>query len=314
MRKLLSLSLAFCVICASAFGANAAIANAAIARGEIAGIAAAGFADALGEVVKSGGVTHSGKTVTDLAQLSNLKARPGDVVSIKLAASMFLKEDGNPLGPVTDAVSYDSLEDAGMSVRQVTSRGEGIAAATLDESKDGAFIKLEFAQGLAYLNQSFSFSVYLGRNGARETATRINIKGRVSTDVFEAYAGKNYEDISGGDGIKAMANIANFEFYLGRGVSVTRNITRGITYYGVASNDLAPTDEALYLKYRDLADIYRLQTVNLKTAGNTVRFDLGETYHIYNTRGEYLGTSDQALPYWTTYYICFERYPSLDVS
>jgi hypothetical protein len=297
------------MICAAAFGASAAV-----AKGEIAGIATAGFADALGEVVKSGGVTHSGKTITDLAQLSNLKARPGDVILIKLAASMFIKEDGKPLGPVTDAVSYDSLEDAGMRVRQVTSRGDGIAAATLESSGDGASVKLEFAQGLAYLNQSFSFSIYLGMNGSRETATRINIKGRVSTDVFEAYAGKNYEDISGGDGIKAMANIANFEFYLGQGVSVTRNITRGITYYGVAANALAPTDEALYLKDRDLADIYRLQTVNLKTAGNTVRFDLGEIFYIYNTRGEYLGTSDNALPYWTTYYICYEMYPSLEVS
>jgi hypothetical protein len=292
----------------SPFGANAAI-----AKGEVAGIDTAGFAAALGEAIKNGGVTHAGKAITDLAQLSSLKARPGDVILIKLSANMFLTAGSKPLGPASDAVAYASLEDAGMRPSQVTSRGEGIAATTLEDSSGGASIKIEFAQGLAYLNQSFSFSVYLGRNGARETATRINIKGRIATDILEVYAGKVYEDVSGGDGIKAMANIGNFEFYLGHGVSITRNITRGITYYGVVSNESMPNDEALYLKYRDLADIYRLQTVNLKAAGNTVRFDFGETFHIYNTRGEYLGTSDQPLPYWTTYYICFERYPSLEV-
>jgi hypothetical protein len=311
MRKLISLLLAVSMIYAAAFGANAAAAK--IAKGDIAGIDSAGFAETLGEIVKSGGVTHSGKTITNLAQLSNLKARPGDVILIKLAASMFIKEDGNPLGPVTDAVNHDSLEDAGMRASQVTVRGEGIVATTLDDAATGAAIKLEFAKSLAYLNQSFSYSVYLGAYGARETATRINVKGRIATDIFEVYAGKDYEDISGGDGIKAMANIGNFEFYLGQGVSVTRNITRGITYYGVASNDFSPADEALYLKYRDLADIYRLQTVNLKTAGNTVRFNLTDTYYMYNSRGEYIGTSDEALPYWTTYYVCFERYPSLEV-
>jgi hypothetical protein len=292
-----------------AFGSRAAV-----VKGEIAEIDTAGFAETLGEVAKNGGVTHNGKIITELAQLSNLKARPGDVILIKLAASMFLKADGKPLGTVTDSIAYGSLEDAGMEAVQVTARGEGISAAMLENTSEGTFLKLEFTKSLAYLNQSFSISVYLSENGARETATRINIKGRIATDVFEVYTGKNYEDISGGDGIKAMANIANFEFYLGQGVSITRNITRGITYYGVASNESMPSDEALYLKYRDLADIYRLQTVNLKTAGNTVRFDFGEPYYMYNTRGEYLGTSEDVLPYWTTYYICFERYPSLEVS
>lgn len=309
MKKFISLTLALCIIYTAAFGASAAV-----AKGEIAGIDTAGFAKTLEDVVQNGGVTHSGKRITELSQLSNLRARPGDVILIRLAANMFLKPDSKPIGSVTDAVSLTALEDANIRVSQVTSRGAGIAATTLESTSSGAVVKLEFTKSLAYLNQSFSFSIYLGANSARETATRINIKGRVATDVFEAYVGKNTEDISGGDGLKAMANIANFEFYLGQGVSVTRNVTRGITYYGVASNDLQPPDEALYLKYRDLADIYRLQTVNLKTGGNIVRFDLTDVYYMYNTRGEYLGTSDQPLPYWTTYYVCFEKYPSLEVA
>lgn len=308
MKKLFSLLLAFGMIYTAAFGAFGAL-----AKGEIAGIDATDFAGTLEEVVKNGGITHAGKRITELSQLSNLRARPGDVILIKLSANMFLKADGTAFGSVTDTVSYAALKEADIRAVQVTTRGPGIASTTIEDTDTGAFVKLEFTKGLAYLNQSFSFALYLNVNGSRETATRINIKGRVATDVFEIYADKSYEDISGGDGIKAMANIANFEFYLGQGVSVTRNITRGITYYGVASNDMQPADEALYLKYRDLADIYRLQTVNLKTEGNTVRFEMDDTYYLYNTRGEYIGTSDQPLPYWTTYYVCFEKYPRLDV-
>jgi hypothetical protein len=59
--------------------------------------------------------------------------------------------------------------------------------------------------------------------------------------------------------------------------------------------------------------VYRLETSRLKTAGNIVSFDLGGSYHAYNTHGEYLGTADAALPYWTTYYFSSEKYARLTV-
>ncbi len=287
---------------------------AAVITGGVDGINERGFAEALKTAASNGGVMLGEKKISDLKELSELSVRPGEVLTINISADMLLNDDGDPLGLPADAVSISALEDGRIQARQVVSRGEGIAVTSLDGTRTASSVKIEFSKSLAYLNESFSYSVYLAHNSSRKSATRINISGKIKTDVKSVSGGDEFEDTSGGNGVKAADNIRNFEFYLGNGVSITRNLSRGRTYYGVASNEPREEDEALYAEYRQLGDIYRLETVNLKTDGNIVRFDLDDTFYIYNTYGVYLGQSDEDLPYWTTYYLCFEKYPSLAVN
>ncbi len=299
---------AACLYCASFTS------YATVVTGGVDGINERGFAEALKTAVANGGVMHGEKVIKDLAELSELEVRPGDVLTINISADMLVNEDGDPLGLPGDAVSESALEDGRIQARQTVSRGEGIAATSLEGTRNGSNIRVQFSKSLAYLNESFSYSVYLAHNSSRKSATRINLGGKVRTDVDRVEEGDEFEDISDGDGVKADDNIRNFEFYLGKGVTITRNLSRGRTYYGVASNEPREGDEALYAEYRELADIYRLETVNLKTDGNIVSFDLDDTFYIYNTYGVYLGQSDEDLPYWTTYYLCFEKYPSLVIN
>ena len=82
----------------------------------------------------------------------------------------------------------------------------------------------------------------------------------------------------------------------------------GLTVGGTASNNsLTRSDERRFDEY-DLAYIYNLKTSGLKAPGNIVTFDLGSTYYAYNAKGEYIGTTRGALPYWTKYYLTTTKY------
>lgn len=309
IKKLLCIALGVVLASSLAFASSAQVITSGIRS-----INETGFAEAMRANATNGGVMLAGRKITDLAALGDLSVRPGESLTIRLTANMFLKQGGLPLGTAADTVSSALLDTTSIETRVVTARGEGLATTDINTDRNGAFIEVAFAKSLANLNKTFSYSVYLAQRGARRSATRINLKGRVKTDVIEVEAGTYWADTSNGDGIKPLANIREFEFDLGSNVSITRSVTRGRTYYGMASRDSLEIDAPLYTKYPDLIDVYRLQTVNMKTGGNIVYLYLDDEYHVYNSNGLYLGTSEDALPYWTTYYITTEQYPYLAIN
>ena len=105
-------------------------------------------------------------------------------------------------------------------------------------------------------------------------------------------------------------SVSNVVFELGEGVTLTRRTLPNGKYYGVAKTD---TESDVTGEYPAVEYVYKLETSRLKTTGNIVSLDAGGNYHVYNTYGEYIGTSSSALPYWTTYYLSTQKYDRLEL-
>lgn len=304
MKKLLSILLAAVMM----FGMTLGVSAATIGSG-IRGINEKEFAT----LIAKNKITLNDKTALSLSDLTDLEPNPGDVIKIYLTGNLFLDRSKNVIGKISDDVSKSALSAGGVDVRTTSTSGAGALTVTIDGNKSNSYIKIEFSKSPEYDKKKFTYSVYLTYNGARKSATRIGVKGTLAAEEVEVNSGDFYVDLSEGVVAKANANVRNVELYLGEYCTVFRTLTRGKTYRGLALTDVLEKDEVLYEKYPYLEYIYRLQTVGLKAEGNIVKFDLEDTYYVYNTNGTYLGTSDKALTYWTKYYLTSKKYDKIEV-
>lgn len=306
MKKLLCILLSAVMLFGMTLGASAKTVSSGVR-----GINESGFSVQLAENVKFGKIMLNDKTKLTLSDLADFEPNPGDVIKIYMTANLFIDKDKKVLGSYLDDVTVSALRIGDIDVRTTASSGEGVATVTLDGNKTNSYIKIEFSKNPAYSGSKFSYNLYLSYKGARKAASRIQVKGRMAVNQIDVGADDYYVDLSEGATAKATASVRGVELYLGEYCSVTRNLTRGKTYSGIAITDILTQDESLFEKYPYLEQIYRLQTVGLKTSGNIVRFDLEDKYYVYNTNGVYIGTSDKELPYWTKYYLCLKKYDKL---
>ena len=307
MKKLAGILIVAIIVCCLSPGVGASVPT--VVTTGVATVNAAGFEVAL----KPSDVTIAGRAaIKDIGDLADLEVRPGTEIRIKLTADMFLDKDGETLSASTGNVALRALTAANIKLQLVTPQGRNASTILLKGDNSGSYISIDFAEGIQYVGGSFDYSIYLANNNTRVNETLIHVKGKVLTDEFEISSG-DYVDTSSGDGAKAIDSARGVSFYIGEGVTITINTTRGRTYYGVATTDTSTRFESVLRQYSSIADIYRLQTVGLKAAGNNVRIDLPGNYYVYNTYGKYIGTTSDALPYWTTYFISTEKYESLDI-
>lgn len=244
--------------------------------------------------------------------LTDLEVQPGDVIKIPLQGVLFKDSSGTPFDQFD--VSLSALNSAGITVRGTFSQGQGVYNVSLGGNRNGSYIKIEFLSGHFFQAQRFSSYIFLYKNGSRKASTRIAIKGRLESVPQELYAGDDYVDLSDGSAAHVNTTLRNVEVYLGEGCSITRTLSKGQTYAGIATVDDINSNDLLVLsKYPNVEYIYKLETVGLKLPGNIVRFDLDRKYYVYNSNGTYIGTSDQALPYWTRYYMSSTKYPQLAI-
>ena len=314
MKRFLGILISGALLCCLSVGA---VASTPVTSG-VAAVNAAGFeAELAASVGKTGGVSVTGTSIpaiTNIDQLVGLEVRPGTEIRIRLNANMFLDRNGAALSTATDApaVSLGALTSGSIKLNNNTPQGRNMSNITLGGSSSGSYISIVFNEGLQNVGGSFDYSIYLANNNNRVTETLIRVTGKVTTDIFDIDS-HDYVDTSNGDGARAQDSTRGVSFFIGENITITINTTRGRTYYGMATTDTSTRLENVLSKYGSIADIYRLQTVGLKTAGNNVRIDLPNTYHVYNTYGMYIGTTADALPYWTTYFISTEKYEMLDV-
>lgn len=310
MRKLLCIILTVVLMAGMTMGAGAAVVPGVVTTG-IKAVNESKAIDYLIEpVIVVNDVKDSKLTLDDLAYLEVV---PGDVIKIPLSGPLFLDAKGAAFNQAD--VSFSALNSAGISVRSFISKGEGTYTVSLDGNKSGSYIKIEFAKGIYLTPQKFSSYITLTKGGSRKMSTRINISGQMQTYAKELNAGSDYADLSDGSFVQPTTFLRNVELYLGDYCSITRSLLRGTPYAGVATvDDINNQDLAVFKSYPGVQLIYKLKTVGLKTSGNIVTFDLDRKYHVYNSKGEYLGVSNQALPYWTRYYLSTKKYDKLIVS
>ncbi len=252
------------------------------------------------------------KTNLSLDDLNQLDVNPGDVIKIPMKGVYFLDKNGDSFANY-GAVALSALEYANISVKSSSTQGQGLMTASIGGNSSNSYIKLEFKRTPAHTGQKFAYSIYLSKNGSRRAETRISVKGIVESEEKEVGFGDEYVDISDGTSVRATSTVRNIDIYIGEYCTVTRTLVKGGEYSGVAIADILNSDVPTLDAYPEIEYIYRLETVNLKATGNIVRFDLDGKYYVYNSFGNYIGTSDNALPYWTKYYMSAKKYPVLKV-
>lgn len=247
-----------------------------------------------------------------LDDLSEFEARPGDVIKIPLSGNVFSNAGGTPFTQAN--VSLSALNSGAIGVKSVFSKGPSTYTASLGGNRNGSYIQIEFKEGVYLTPQKFTSYICLTKSGSRKMSTRINITGEMQSQSKELYLGDDYADISDGSFVAAKASIRSVELYLGEYCTITKNLVRGQNYAGTAvTDDITDQDAKILDKYPSIQYLYKLKTVNLKASGNIVTFDLDRKYYVYDSNGAYIGMSNQALPYWTKYYISDKKYDKLIV-
>lgn|GEM_PF-2894440 len=262
--------------------------------------------DVFPDILEEVSITLDGENIS-ADDLTDLEVSSGSVLRIYLTPFMFMQDDNTTAyGNLDDALPLSALHRAGITVHKARSHpSSSIAQASLDGNSRHSYIEINFTDRPAHHAQKFSFTIYLSQNGTRSSA-EFDVAGEIhlhdaEVDYSDSYSDtyNNYIDISDGKTIKATTNVRGVNLYLGDGCYILENLVRNQRYTGIASNNsLTRSDERLFDEY-DLAYVYNLKTSGVKAPGNIVTFDLGSTYYAYNAKGEYIGTTRGALPYWT---------------
>lgn len=275
------------------------------------GIKSINESSSIGDLMDANATLNDSDTL-DWSDLSDLEVQPGDIIKIPLQGVLFKDSNGNPFSQSN--VSLSALNSAGITVRATFSQGSGLYNVSLGGNKSSSYIKIEFLKGHTFQGQRFSSYIFLYKSGSRKASTRVAVRGKLETVPQELYSGDDYVDLSDGSAVHTNATLRNVEIYLGEGCTITRTLARGQTYAGIATvDDINSNDMYTLSKYPNIAYIYKLETIGLKVAGNIVTFDLDRKYYVYNSNGTYIGMSNQALPYWTKYYMSTTKYPQLSV-
>lgn len=318
MRKLLCILLTVTLVIGMTVSSSAAVvtSNTAPASSGVVttGIKAINESRPISELMGNAKVTiNDGKDGTiSIDDLSELEIRPGDIIKIPLSGNVFLNATGTPFTQAD--VSRTALNSGSIGVKSVFSRGQGAYTASLGGNKNGSYIQIEFSNAIYLTPQRFTSYICLTKSGSRKMSTRINIIGEMQSKLQELKLGDDYADISDGSFVDAKASLRNVELYLGDYCTMTRNLIRGQKYAGTATvDDINDEDAKILDKYPEIEYLYKLKTVNLKASGNIVTFDLGRKYYVYNSNGAYIGMSNQALTYWTKYYLSNKKYDKIIV-
>ncbi|MDL2234420.1 hypothetical protein LJC63_12710 [Ruminococcaceae bacterium OttesenSCG-928-L11] len=230
--------------------------------------------------------------------------RPKDEVTkyIYLYEDMFDWEDGHT-GTPGQLLTRGQINDSKLKIRTTGSKGlKAIKDISIDTSKSR--IEVEFVDEYVSTNDlDFEITVYLTIDSSSQKEYGITFTGTLENEEVEAEEDDTYHDLSDGDVVEANAFIKDAELYLGNGVTMYAKLYNGKKYYGTANNDIKDEDADIVTQYPDISEIYYLNTINLNSTSNYVNFDIDDTFYVYNTDLEYIGTTRDDLPYSTKYYL-----------
>ena len=310
MKKTISVLLAAVLMMSMVFAASATIVSSGVR-----GINEKDFQDSLKSHAEKGRVTVAGKAVRSISDLANLRVLPGSEIRIPLTPNMFLGANGAPLGTEADVLTAAALRSGRITLRTAGGSAD-IALSEIASNRSGSYISIQFDRTPTTQVKRFNFSVFLHEGNTRRQSTRIDIRGSLAAEIYDVDSRDNFMDISDGRVLRAVTNVRNIELELGDNISMRANLTRGTRYAGIALiNEYTERDELVLRRNPTVGSVYRLQTINLRATGGTVRIHTGRAaFYVYNTNGVYLGTTRENLPFWTTYYVSSRRVDSLRMS
>lgn len=248
-------------------------------------------------------VTKNGQPLTADETMSSLRINANDELTFEFDSNFFTWENGKPDPQVS--VTSTMIRNGRISVRMLSGRNSNI----IDSYKikyDGAraYVSIKFIERFVSTKEKdFDFEIGLAYNGNVNRDTIATISGTIENAYIYVYNDYDYVDLSYGDIAYAEDSVRNIEAYLGQGITIHTRMLGGKKYYGTVSIEPDTGDLRRMYEYPEIDIAYTLNTVGLNSNGKIVKIDIPGRYYVYNRNLEYLGTTNERLPYSTKYYI-----------
>jgi len=272
----------------------------------VAGLTTAAFA-------APGGKITGVRQAISQKDFSGLEVSPGRIFDLPLTADMFDWEEG--VGAANEAVTESQLSSGKIDIKVSYANNKSkdvidsikIASKTISGiDKKTAYIKVEFKEDHTGLEEKkFEFTIYLTHRSNRIKESAITFEGVVKKDTLYLESDEDSVDISGGEVVEPESYMRSVEVYIGAGITITTKMFKDKKYYGVAEELVTEEDSKILDAYPEIETVYTLKTVNLDSG--KVYFDVEDTYHVYDEKGKYLGTTDKDLKYSNKYYLSEEK-------
>lgn len=303
MKKILSIALASAMalsMTVSAFAADPKITRFASGKDLSSGYGTLGIS---GETAPWDGNTASNQTVS---YRNTVNPNSKVVDYINLYKSMFTGDGWNA---TPDALlSSNEIRAAKLDVRTSVSSGSKVLDDVSIDGKNGR-IKIKYQEEwVSVKDQDFNFTVYLTFNGKRATNQGMTFAGTLENSSTPVYADDDYVDISSGEVAHAQDFVPKIEVDLGNGVTIYTKLFKDKKYYGTATHNQDKADSAVFAKYPDIDNMVALKVVGLNSTGDIVKLNLDSgDYYVYDKDLDYLGRSNEMLPFSSKYYLANKK-------
>ena len=251
-------------------------------------------------------------------QLTDLSLYAGGKIVVRLPAALFTDNQGIEFNLATgqEYVTDAQISAGKVKLHKAFAHGSDLVESidlvkTGNEGSPVAIVIYMQQEFVSIAERDFECNLMLSIGGKRQPATAFKVAGKMTFKKIALNADASYVNLSDGTVAEAQEYIRKIEVDLGNGITITTNMFQDKKYYGTAR----PSDFGDgVVNYDEIQAVYTLHTVNLKSAGNNVRIKWDGEAWVCNAEGQYIGTTDQALPYSSCYYICNNRFEGLQMS
>lgn len=246
---------------------------------------------------------YSGTHTTDTIDLGEIRA-DGLEVRFQLYSEMFNAANGVTPPAAGTKLTASDIRSSKIVVRSQIKGGSKTVSNISIENKTGSVIVEFVDEWVSTKEQDFEVFVYLTIDGKRNDEYGAYIIGTMANPEIEIYSDYEYVDLSNGYVAAAQEFVPRIEVDLGNGVSIFTKFFKDKKYYGIATREQDENALTVIAQHPDIDNVVTLKTVGLNSTGDVVRLDTDYSdYYVYDANLNYLGQSNEPLPYSTKYYL-----------
>ena len=218
--------------------------------------------------------------------------------------------DASNFNNLTGVLTTSKLSTGNITVKKKVSKGSDLINSIefKNDGTTGVYVKIKLIDPfVSTAEKDLDFTIYLAHKGSKLSDTELNITGTMRNEEIEVDEGEDEVNLSEGAYAKAIAYIKSIKVDAGNGLYINTKFFEDKKYYAKAVQDVSAADDAILSQYPEIDTIYTLYSINMNSAGNTVEFDIDETYYVYNADGQYIGTTADKLPMSSKYYLATKK-------
>jgi len=176
-------------------------------------------------------------------------------------------------------------------------------------------LQIEFVREFVNTGSTdFEFEIWLSDrlpNNVAADATRFYVYGTFANKYHDNFYGdETYVHTGDGQVIRCTEFSRNVEIDAGRGVTLFMNLLEDTRYYVRADMNLSDADQKIMDEIAAIEGIITMRTAATRHAtfrSAKVELDLGDSYFVYGENYEFLGMSDERLPFSNKYFLATSR-------